>query len=246
MAELIISVSGLRGIVGETLTPEVAIRYVTAFSAGTPDGPFVVTRDGRATGSMVSEAVMAGLHATGRTTIDGELLPHLRLAFSYAGPTPLGGFKFRLAITPPNTTGSSSFPPKAASFRPNQAKRSLNATRRARSIGSHTNGSVRIFPSRMPMPTISKPCSLRSMPRRSERVGSRFCSIQTTVPAVFSGSGCSNHWAARSLSWGGRPMASSPIRPNQLQRTSLRSYPKSRSWEWMLGSARIPMLTDWH
>ena len=57
MAELIISVSGLRGIVGETLTPEVAIRYVTAFSAGTPDGPFVVTRDGRATGYMVSEEI---------------------------------------------------------------------------------------------------------------------------------------------------------------------------------------------
>jgi len=73
VAELIISVSGLRGIVGETLTPEVAIRYVTAFSAGAPEGPFVVTRDGRATGNMVSEAVMAGLHASGRTTIDGGI-----------------------------------------------------------------------------------------------------------------------------------------------------------------------------
>lgn len=73
MSELIISVSGLRGIVGETLTPEVAIRYVTAFSAESPVGPFVVTRDGRATGNMVAEAVLAGLHAVGRTTIDGGI-----------------------------------------------------------------------------------------------------------------------------------------------------------------------------
>ena len=33
MTEPIISVSGMRGIVGETLTPEVAIRYVAAFAA---------------------------------------------------------------------------------------------------------------------------------------------------------------------------------------------------------------------
>ena len=32
MSGLIISVSGLRGIVGETLTPEVATRFVAAFA----------------------------------------------------------------------------------------------------------------------------------------------------------------------------------------------------------------------
>ncbi len=71
MSELIISVSGLRGIVGETLTPEVAMRYVTAFSALAPAGPLVLTRDGRASGVMIAEAVSAGLHAVGRDTIDG-------------------------------------------------------------------------------------------------------------------------------------------------------------------------------
>ena len=39
VAEPIISVSGLRGIVGETLTPEVAIRYAAAFAAIAPAGP---------------------------------------------------------------------------------------------------------------------------------------------------------------------------------------------------------------
>ena len=38
MAEPIISVSGLRGVVGETLTPDVAIRYAAAFAAMAPAG----------------------------------------------------------------------------------------------------------------------------------------------------------------------------------------------------------------
>lgn len=68
--EPIISVSGLRGVVGESLTPLVAIRYATAFSAMSPAGALVLTRDGRPSGRMLAEAVAAGLHAAGRTTID--------------------------------------------------------------------------------------------------------------------------------------------------------------------------------
>src|SRR5258706_9880078 len=36
--ELIISVSGLRGVVGDTLTPDVAFRYAAAFAATLPVG----------------------------------------------------------------------------------------------------------------------------------------------------------------------------------------------------------------
>jgi len=70
VAELIISVSGLRGIVGETLTPEVAIRYAAAFSALAPQGTFVITHDGRASGEMLRRAIEAGLQAVGRDTAD--------------------------------------------------------------------------------------------------------------------------------------------------------------------------------
>ncbi|MFZ5830283.1 MAG: phosphoglucosamine mutase [Planctomycetota bacterium] len=70
MAEPIISVSGLRGIVGETLTPQVAIRYVAAFAALAPEGPFVVGRDGRPSGMMLAAAVQSALMAAGRTAVD--------------------------------------------------------------------------------------------------------------------------------------------------------------------------------
>jgi phosphomannomutase len=67
MKEPIISVSGLRGIIGESLDPLLAIKYVTAYASQlTTDGPIVVTRDGRTTGTMLAQAICSGLMATGR------------------------------------------------------------------------------------------------------------------------------------------------------------------------------------
>jgi len=70
MSSLIISVSGLRGVVGESLTPQVAMNYVAAYSAFAEPGPFVITRDGRASGIMLSEAIITALNTAGRPTID--------------------------------------------------------------------------------------------------------------------------------------------------------------------------------
>ncbi|XZE56318.1 phosphoglucosamine mutase [Planctomycetaceae bacterium SH139] len=70
MSELIISVSGLRGIIGENLTPDVAVRYVAAFAGSLQPGPIVVARDGRTTGAMIRDAVISSLVACGREVID--------------------------------------------------------------------------------------------------------------------------------------------------------------------------------
>ncbi len=89
MNEPIISVSGLRGIVGESLTPEVAVRYACALAAELPAGSLVLTRDGRATGPMLAAALAGGLAAVGRDVIDadvaatpttGVLVRHLKAA----------------------------------------------------------------------------------------------------------------------------------------------------------------------
>ncbi|WP_425400844.1 phosphoglucosamine mutase [Aeoliella sp.] len=70
MSQLIISVSGLRGIVGETLTPDVAARYLAAFATGLPRGPVMLSYDGRSTGPMLIETARAALVATGHMVID--------------------------------------------------------------------------------------------------------------------------------------------------------------------------------
>jgi phosphomannomutase len=63
--EPIISVSGLRGIVGDSLTDDVAFRYAAAFAEILPAGPVVVTRDGRANGPSLVGPVVAGLSQGG-------------------------------------------------------------------------------------------------------------------------------------------------------------------------------------
>lgn len=70
MTEPIISVSGLRGVVGDSLTPDLAMRFACAFAQLVPPGAVVVARDGRATGPMLAGAVRCGLEAVGRATID--------------------------------------------------------------------------------------------------------------------------------------------------------------------------------
>jgi phosphomannomutase len=67
---LIVSVSGLRGIVGGSLTPEVAVRYVTAFAETLPPGPVVIGRDGRTTGPVLATAITESLTRAGRDVID--------------------------------------------------------------------------------------------------------------------------------------------------------------------------------
>ncbi|MBA3482212.1 MAG: phosphoglucosamine mutase [Pirellulales bacterium] len=70
MSELIISVSGLRGIVGESLTPVVARRYVTAFAVELPAGPVVIGRDGRDSGPMFANVIGETLAGLSREVLD--------------------------------------------------------------------------------------------------------------------------------------------------------------------------------
>lgn len=67
---LIISVSGLRGVVGQTLTPAVAARYISAYMAVLPTGSVVVTRDGRASGAELAESVCGAIAASGRQPLN--------------------------------------------------------------------------------------------------------------------------------------------------------------------------------
>lgn len=68
---LMISVAGVRGIVGESLDPTVVTRFAAAFARTLPDaGPVVLGRDARVTGPMVRLAACAGLTAAGRDVID--------------------------------------------------------------------------------------------------------------------------------------------------------------------------------
>src|SRR5262245_3828536 len=63
--DLIVSVSGIRGVVGEALTPQVALAFASALAVHVQGGSVVVGRDGRPSGAMLRHAVLAGLTAAG-------------------------------------------------------------------------------------------------------------------------------------------------------------------------------------
>jgi phosphomannomutase len=64
-SDLIVSVSGVRGVVGTSLTPHVALSFASAFGKHLGGGRVVVSRDGRPSGAMLRHAVLAGLTAAG-------------------------------------------------------------------------------------------------------------------------------------------------------------------------------------
>jgi phosphomannomutase len=67
---LMISVSGIRGVVGEGLTPEVVLKYASAFGIMCKSGKVVLGRDSRGSGEMFKSAVVSGLLSTGCQVID--------------------------------------------------------------------------------------------------------------------------------------------------------------------------------
>jgi len=75
---LIISVSGVRGIVGAGLTPELVSRFSSGFgmlALETGRREVVLARDARASGPMFAAAVQAGLQSVGCGVIDCGLVP---------------------------------------------------------------------------------------------------------------------------------------------------------------------------
>jgi phosphomannomutase len=105
VSEPIISVSGLRGVIGESLTPEIAIRYVAAFAATLPPGPIVVSRDGRATGPMIAAAVHSGLAAMGRPVVDAGIAATPTLGVLVRENTAAGGVQISASHNPPQYNG---------------------------------------------------------------------------------------------------------------------------------------------
>ena len=112
MAEPIISVSGLRGIVGETLTAEVAVRYVTAFAAIAPPGDILIGRDSRPSGKMLSQAIQAGLQAVGRNTIDGGIMATPTVGVQVMACRAAGGIQITASHNPSPYNGLKLFSAK--------------------------------------------------------------------------------------------------------------------------------------
>ena len=81
MSELIISASGARGVIGESLTPERVVRLAAAFGNFIGSGRIVVGYDSRTSGPMMMHSVYAGLLATGCDILDVGMCPTPTILF---------------------------------------------------------------------------------------------------------------------------------------------------------------------
>jgi phosphomannomutase len=70
-----ISVSGIRGVVPEFLTPSLVLHFAQAFGTYVGRGRVVVGRDTRLSGPMLQHAVQCGLLAAGCDVVDVGILP---------------------------------------------------------------------------------------------------------------------------------------------------------------------------
>ena len=73
MPQRILSISGLRGVIGDGLDPQFLVEFAMAIGTLAEGGSVVLSRDGRSTGAMVRHAVISGLIATGCKVLDAGI-----------------------------------------------------------------------------------------------------------------------------------------------------------------------------
>ncbi|HOJ23266.1 MAG TPA: phosphoglucosamine mutase, partial [Armatimonadota bacterium] len=75
VTNLKISISGVRAVVGDTLSPLLMVRFAQAFGTWTGSGTVVVGSDTRTSGEMVRHAVLSGLASAGCRVVDVGICP---------------------------------------------------------------------------------------------------------------------------------------------------------------------------
>jgi phosphomannomutase len=75
ISDLKISISGIRGIVGKSLTPQLITKFSEAFSSYIGGGKIAVGSDTRPSAGMVKHAVFSGLLSCGASPVDLGILP---------------------------------------------------------------------------------------------------------------------------------------------------------------------------
>jgi phosphomannomutase len=96
-----IGVSGVRGVVGEFLTPSLACSFAQAFGTYVGAGRVVVGRDTRASGPMLQHAVMCGLLAAGCEVVDVGVLPTPTIQIYIGATRARGGISITASHNPP-------------------------------------------------------------------------------------------------------------------------------------------------
>src|SRR5438105_3778615 len=112
--QVIVSVSGVRGVVGRGLTPDVAGRFAAALGTYVDGGPVVLSRDSRPSGDMLASAAAAGLLAAGCRVIDCGIAPTPTCGVAVRINGAAGGLQVTASHNPAPWNGLKLFGPDGA------------------------------------------------------------------------------------------------------------------------------------
>jgi phosphomannomutase len=96
-----IGVSGIRGVVGEFLTPALAASFAQAFGTYVGGGRVVLGRDTRPSGEMLTHAVSCGLLAAGCEVVEAGILPTPTIQMYVSATHAQGGIAVTASHNPP-------------------------------------------------------------------------------------------------------------------------------------------------
>lgn len=100
MPTLMVSISGIRGIVGDGLDPESLVSFTSAYAKWIGNGTVVIGRDSRITGAMVSSITAGTLNALGINVVDIGIVPTPTVQFAVKTLGAQGGIAISASHNP--------------------------------------------------------------------------------------------------------------------------------------------------
>lgn len=108
---LMVSISGIRGIIGETLTPQTVVKYAAAFADYCNRGTIVIGRDGRVTGKSIGHIVSSTLLQMGCDVVALGVCPTPSIALAVMTKKAAGGISITASHNPMQWNGLKFFAP---------------------------------------------------------------------------------------------------------------------------------------
>jgi phosphomannomutase len=105
MSEPIVSISGIRGILGESLTPENIVKYITAFAKYVSRKRIVIGRDGRLHGDLIEKIVESTLLMSGCEVINLGMVPTPTISLAVETLKANGGISITASHNPQEWNG---------------------------------------------------------------------------------------------------------------------------------------------
>ena len=102
MSKLMISVSGIRGIYGESLTPDLAVKFAAKFGTICGKGKIIIGRDSRTTGEALMHAIVSGLLSVGCDVVNLGVVSTPTVLLAVEESDAMGGLAITASHNPQN------------------------------------------------------------------------------------------------------------------------------------------------